>query len=70
MTQPKNNTQSHNGKHLSYTERCQIEILKKENYSNRKVADILGRVPQTVNTEVPRGKVTQLKHQKQNGKPA
>lgn len=29
MTQTKNNTDSHKGKHLSYAERCQIAVLKK-----------------------------------------
>lgn len=35
MTQTKHNINSRKGKHLSYAERCQIAVLKKENYSNR-----------------------------------
>jgi IS30 family transposase len=38
MTQNHDNTVSRKGKHLSYSERCQIAILKKEGYSNRQVA--------------------------------
>ncbi|MBT2733132.1 IS30 family transposase [Carnobacterium sp. ISL-102] len=68
MTQTKNNIDSRKGKHLSYAERCQIEVLKKEDYSNRKIADVLDRAPQTINNEIKRGTITQLKRQKQNGK--
>ena len=60
MTQINNNTNSRKGKHLSYAERCQIAILKKEGYSNRKSATVLNRAPQTINYEVDRGKVTQV----------
>ena len=62
MTQTHDNTVSRKGKHLSYSERCQIAILKKEGYSNRQVAKVLGRVPQTINNEIDRGTITQLKH--------
>ena len=68
MTQTKNNIDSRKGKHLSYAERCQIEVLKKGNYSNRQIARVLGRVPQTINNEIKRGTITQLKRQKQSGK--
>ena len=68
MTQTHDNTVSRKGKHLSYSERCQIAILKKEGYSNRQVAKVLGRVPQTINNEIDRGTITQLKRQTQNGK--
>ncbi|HFN2080424.1 TPA: IS30 family transposase, partial [Enterococcus faecium] len=68
MTQNHDNTVSRKGKHLTYSERCQIAILKKENYSNRQVADVLGCVPQTINNEIKRGTVTQLNRQNQNGK--
>lgn len=68
MTQINNNTNSRKGKHLSYAERCQIAILKKEGYSNRKIATVLNRAPQTINNEVNRGTITQVKRQKQNGK--
>lgn len=45
MTQTYNNTNLRKGIHLSYSERCQIAILKKERYSNRQIAKVLGRVP-------------------------
>ena len=68
MTQTKNNIDSRKGKHLYYIERFQIEVLKKEDYSNRQIAGVLERVPQTVSNEIERGTITQLKRQKQNGK--
>lgn len=68
MMQNHNNTVSRKRKHLSYSERCQIAILKKEGYSNRQVAKVLRRVPQTINNEITRGTITQLKRQTQNGK--
>ncbi len=42
--------------------------LKKVDYSNRKIAKILNRASQTINNEVKRGTITQLKRQKQGGK--
>ena len=54
MTQTYNNTNLRKGKHLCYSERCQIAILKKESYSNRQIAKVLGRVPQTINNEISR----------------
>jgi IS30 family transposase len=68
MTQTNSITNLRKGKHLSYRERCQIAILKKESYSNRQVAKILNRAPQTINNEVKRGTITQLKRQKHNRK--
>ncbi len=67
MTQTNGTTHSRKGTHLSYLERCQIAVLKKEQYSNRTIADILGRAPQTINNEVNRGTIAQLKRQKQKG---
>ena len=66
MTQNQFNTV---GTHLSYQERCHIQILKKEAYSYRAIAKLLGRSPQTIRKDVKRGAITQLKRQKQNGKP-
>src|SRR5699024_6325963 len=43
-------------------------ILKQENYSNRAIAARLGRAPQTINNEIKRGTVRQIRRQKQNGK--
>src|SRR5699024_1987025 len=68
MTQTKNTIDSRKRKHLSYAERSQIAILKKEGYSNRQVAIALDRAPQTIHNEIRRGTVTQLRRQKQNGK--
>ncbi|MGO1356521.1 IS30 family transposase [Alkalibacterium gilvum] len=68
MTHSNHTTSARKGKHLSYSERSQIAILKQENYSNRRIASVLERVPQTINNEVKRGTVTQLKRQKQKGK--
>ena len=42
--------------------------FKKENYSNQQVANVLNRAPQTINNEIKRGTITQLKHQAQSGK--
>lgn len=68
MTQLNHTTVSRRGKHLSYAERAQIAVLKSEHYSNRHIARVLNRVPQTINTEINRGTITQLKRQKQNHK--
>ncbi|WP_368646214.1 IS30 family transposase [Alkalibacterium putridalgicola] len=68
MTHSNDTTLARKGKHLSYAERVQIAVLKKEDYSNRRIADVIGRVPQTINNEIHRGEINQLKRQKQNGK--
>ncbi|SDL28293.1 IS30 family transposase [Lacicoccus qingdaonensis] len=68
MTQLHDTTESIKGKHLTKAERAQIEILKQENYSNRDIAARLGRAPQTINNEIKRGTVRQIRRQKQNGK--
>ena len=60
MTHSNDNTLRRKGKHLSYSERAQIAILKKENYSNRQIAKVIGCVPQTINNEIHRGTITQL----------
>ncbi|SDL30085.1 helix-turn-helix domain-containing protein, partial [Lacicoccus qingdaonensis] len=68
MTQLHDTTESIKGKHLTKAERAQIKILKQENYSNRDIAARLGRAPQTINNEIKRGTVRQIRRQKQNGK--
>ena len=68
MTHSNDNTSERKGKHLSYSERSQIAILKQESYSNRRIAIVLERAPQTINNEIKCGTVTQLKRQKQKGK--
>lgn len=68
MTQINDNTNSRKGKHLTYSERSQIMVLKKENYSNRKIAAILNKAPQTINDEIKRGTITLMKRQKRGKK--
>ncbi|MFC4984595.1 helix-turn-helix domain-containing protein [Salinicoccus siamensis] len=68
MTQLHDNTESIKDKHLTKEERAQIEVLKKEKYSNRAIARRLRRAPQTINNEIHRGTVQQMRRQKQNGK--
>ncbi|MER0122611.1 IS30 family transposase [Streptococcus sp. ZJ100] len=46
-------------KHLTLAERRLIEKWKKENKSNRQVANLLGKAPQTINNEIKRGTVLQ-----------
>lgn len=70
MTQIENTTESRKGKHLNYQERLKIEAWKQVNkpLSNREIARKLGRVPQTINTEIKDGQVRQIRRQVQNGK--
>lgn len=69
MTQVNDNINSRTGKHLTYEERIKIEAYKEQGYSNREIADILGRVPQTINNAVNRGTVRTIKQRQiQNDK--
>ena len=68
MTQTHFTTSDRKSKHLSFKERGQIELLKKQGYSNRAIARILGRAPQTIHNEIKRGSVEQVRQQKQHGK--
>jgi len=61
MTQVNDNTNSHAGKHLTYEERVKIEGYKALGYSNRAIARILERAPQTINNAVNRGTVRTIK---------
>ena len=45
MTQVNSITESRKGKHLTYGEMKKIEAYKAIKYSNRKIADLLGRWP-------------------------
>lgn len=45
MTQLYDTTESIKEKYLTADERTQIAMLKRENYSNRAIADRLGRAP-------------------------
>ena len=55
-------------KTLSFKERSQIELLKEQGHSNRAIARMLGRSPQTIHNEIKRGTIKQIRQQKQNGK--
>lgn len=69
MTQVNSNTNPRKGKHLSYDERIKIESYKELGYSNRKIARILKRAPQTINNAIKRGTVRTIKQRQiQNGK--
>lgn len=61
MTQVDDNINSRAGKHLTYEERVKIEAYKELGYSNRKIARILNRWPQTINNAVNRGTVRTIK---------
>lgn len=61
MTQVNNNTNSRSGKHFIYEERIRIEAYLDLNYSNQKIARILGRAPQTINNAVNNGTVRTIK---------
>ena len=47
------------GKHLTIDSRRLIERWKKEGKSNRKIASLLGKAPQTIHTEIKRGTILQ-----------
>lgn len=47
------------GKHLTIHDRRYIERWNKEGKSNREIARLLGRAPQTINNEIKRGQVLQ-----------
>lgn len=68
MTQVDNNTESRKGTHLTLAEMYKIEGYKVEKHSNREIARLLGRSPQTINNAIKAGTVTQKRQQKQNGK--
>lgn len=61
MTQVNDNINQNKGKHLTYEERIKIEAYKDLGYSNRKIARILNRVPQTINNAVKQGTVRTIK---------
>ncbi|WP_050244495.1 helix-turn-helix domain-containing protein, partial [Streptococcus pneumoniae] len=47
------------GKHLTIDSRRLIERWKKEGKSNREIASLLGKAPQTIHTEIKYGTVRQ-----------
>lgn len=78
MTQIENTTKRTRGKHLTIYERNSIAAWTKLNsygtqdrvhiLSNRAIAKMLATSPQTINNEIKRGTVRQIKRQKQNGR--
>lgn len=68
MTHVDNNTESRKSKHLTYGEMKKIEAYKALDLSNRKIAALLGRSPQTINNAINTASVTQKSQQRQNGK--
>lgn len=52
--------------HLNLSERIKIQTLQRMGHSNRSIARILGRSHATINNEMKRGTVDQVK--KVNGK--
>jgi IS30 family transposase len=51
----------HKGQHLQLNERIEIQVLKRLNKSNRFIAKQLQRSHSTINDEIKRGTVTQVK---------
>lgn len=68
MTQANNNSESLKSKHLTRGEMERIQAYKAIKLSNRKIAKILGRSPQTINNAIKTGTIIQRRQQKQNGK--
>ncbi|MCC4509779.1 helix-turn-helix domain-containing protein, partial [Limosilactobacillus reuteri] len=54
--------------HLTKEERVMIATLKSQGLSNRAIGRQLGVNQQTINNELNRGTVRQLRRQKSNGK--
>ena len=64
MSQTHFTTSDRISKHLSFKERSQIELLKKQGYSNRAIARTLGRAPQTIHNEIKRGTISGCRSQR------
>ena len=60
MTQVDNNTESRKGTHLTLAEMHKIEGYKVEKHSNREIARLLGRSPQTINNAIKSGTVSKI----------
>lgn len=52
---------SNKGQHLSLSERIEIQTMKHLGYSNRRIAQHLGRSHATINNEIKRGTASQVK---------
>src|SRR5690625_5586477 len=61
MNQVKYNIIPKKRKHVTLEERINIEVYKELGYSNRKIARILNRVPQTINNAINQGTVRTIK---------
>lgn len=59
--QEQNTIKRTKGQHLTEIERGEIASLHNLNYSNRQIASIIGVCPQTINNEISRGTVDQVK---------
>ncbi len=70
MTQTENTTESLKGKHLTYKERVQIELLRSldKPMSGNQIAEKLGRARQTIHTEIKDGTIRQIRKQTHNDK--
>lgn len=69
MTYLNNNTKRNiKGSHLSEKEMILIEAYKGEGYSNRKIAEKLGRCHKTINNAINKASVIQKKQVSQNSK--
>ena len=68
MTQAHDSTLSPKGTHLTPAEMHKIEAYKAEGYSNRQIAKLLGRCPQTIHNAIKTGSVPQKRQQKHYGK--
>jgi len=55
MRQDNNNTKNRKGKHLTYIERCKIEILLKERYKPKEIGKILQKDRRTIEREYKKG---------------
>lgn len=60
MGQPNAITQTRKGKHLTFDERIQIEVLLNKEHSRVEIAHFLGRPLRTIEREVEKGKVDHL----------
>lgn len=61
MDYNKNTTNSKKNKHLTFQERCFIEIRLKDKWSAYKIAKVINRPINTVLNEIRRGTVSQIK---------
>ena len=68
LMQKQDTTHRQKGQHLTSLERGKVAGFRQAGKSNRWIAAEIGVCPQTINNEIKRGTITQLKRQKQSGK--